>query len=101
MPPKQRYTREEIVQAALELVREEGLYRLIQRNTGLSREQAMRFHLESWVYVHGIAVMQATYYLDWPVEEISAVMTDLYEGLKYRFTKGGREDGGHPDTASQ
>lgn len=23
----------------------------------------MRFHLESWVYVHGIAIMQATYYL--------------------------------------
>lgn len=46
MPPKQRYTREEIVQAALELVREKGLYRLIQRNTGLSREQTMRFHLE-------------------------------------------------------
>ncbi len=79
----------------------EGLYQLIQRNTGLSRELAMRFHLESWVYVHGIAVMLATHYLDWPTEEINAVMTDLYEGLKYRFTKGGREDGGHPDTASQ
>ena len=35
----------------------------IQRNTGLGREDAFLFHMEMWVYVHGIATMVATSYL--------------------------------------
>ena len=44
------------------------------------------FHLEMWIYVHGIATMVATAYLDWDWEMISRLMTDAYEGIKGRFT---------------
>ena len=58
---------------------------LIQKGTGLSREAAQLFHLEMWVYVHGITTMIATSYLDWDDEFVSKVLTDAYVGLKYRF----------------
>ena len=58
---------------------------LIMKNTGLSREKAERFHLEMWIFVHGIASMIATSYLDWEMETVSGVLTDAYMGLKARF----------------
>ena len=58
---------------------------LIMKNTGLSRERAERFHLELWIFVHGIASMIATSYLDWEMETVSDVLTDAYMGLKARF----------------
>ena len=36
----------------------EPLLDLIQRAAGLSRESARLFHLEMWIYVHGIASMR-------------------------------------------
>lgn len=61
------------------------LVELIRKGTGLSERQAYLFHLEMWVYVHGIAAMIATAYLEWDGDMISAMMTDAYEGLKSRF----------------
>ena len=58
---------------------------LIMQNTGLSRERAERFHLEMWLFVHGVASMVATGYLDWEMETVSDVLTDAYIGLKARF----------------
>ena len=58
---------------------------LIMNNTGLSRERAELFHLELWIFVHGIASMIATSYLDWEMETVSEVLTDAYLGLKERF----------------
>ena len=58
---------------------------IIMRNTGLDRERAERFHLEMWIFVHGIASMIATSYLDWEMETVSDVLTDAYLGLKARF----------------
>ena len=58
---------------------------LIMQNTGLSRERAERFHLELWIFVHGIASMIATGYLDWDMQTVSDVLTDAYMGLKTRF----------------
>ncbi|MBO5197390.1 MAG: TetR/AcrR family transcriptional regulator [Lachnospiraceae bacterium] len=63
----------------------EDLIRLISRNAGLSEEEAYRFHIEMWLFVHGIAVMAATSYLEWDPETISGILTDAYEGLKARF----------------
>ena len=60
----------------------EEIISLIQKNTGLDREQAFMFHLEMWVYVHGIAVMIATSYLDWNWDMISQMLTDAYEGYE-------------------
>ena len=62
------------------------LLELIKQNLGVGEEEAYRFHLEMWLYVHGIATMAATGYLDWDDEFISQVITDAYVGLKYRYT---------------
>lgn len=64
------------------------LMQLIQQNLGISEDEAYLFHLEMWLYVHGIATMIATFYLDWDDEFISRVLTDAYMGLKYRYTEG-------------
>ena len=58
---------------------------LIQQAAGISRESARMFHLEMWIYVHGIAAMAATSFLDWDTELISAALTDAYRGLLARF----------------
>ncbi len=61
---------------------------VIVKVTGLDRERAKLFHLENWIFVHGIAVMLATAYIDFDEELISKMLTDMFEGLKTRF---GRE----------
>lgn len=58
---------------------------LIQDKTGMSFERARLFHLEMWLYVHGIATMLATGYLPWTMEDISGFLTDAFEGLRMRF----------------
>lgn len=63
----------------------DGTIELIQKNTGLSKEDAFLFHLEMWVSVHGIATMVATAYLDWDRDLTSRMLTDTYEGLKQRY----------------
>lgn len=65
------------------------LLEIIRQNLGLSEEDAYFFHLEMWIYVHGIATMLATSYLELEEEFISRVMTDGYEGMKARYGKGG------------
>lgn len=63
----------------------EEMLSLIQKNTGLSTERALQFHLEMWLFVHGIATMLATSYLEPDTEMVSAMLTDIYMGLKARF----------------
>ena len=58
---------------------------LVQAATGLDRESAYLFHLETWIYVHGVASMLATSYLDWDEQFISQSLTDIYQGLRHRF----------------
>lgn len=58
---------------------------LVSANTGLSGDRTRLFHLEMWAFVHGIASMLATDYLDLDWELISAMLTDAYQGLKKRF----------------
>lgn len=64
------------------------LLELIQHNLKLNEEDAYLFHIEMWVYVHGIATMLATSYLEWDETFISKVVSDGYEGLKLRYAKG-------------
>ena len=64
---------------------------IIQKNTGLDREKAYLFHIEQWVFVHGIATMLATSYLDIDKETVSSVITDCYQGLRAYFI-GGKDD---------
>ena len=58
---------------------------ILQKNTGLSREEASLFHLEMWAYVHGIAAMIATGFLELDEELISRMLTDSYQGLKKQY----------------
>lgn len=58
---------------------------ILRKNMGLSEEDAFRFHMEMWIYVHGIATMFATSYLNWDEDFISDVMTDAFEGMKIRW----------------
>lgn len=58
---------------------------IIMKNAGLSEEEAYWFHLEMWLYVHGMATMIATSYLQWDAEFASKVLTDAYTGLKIYY----------------
>ena len=53
----------------------------VQQNTGLGEAEAKLFHLEMWAYVHGIAVMFATGFLNLEWELVSRMLTDSYRGL--------------------
>ena len=71
---------------------------MIQKQTGLSKEDAFLLQVEMWVYVHGIATMIATSYLEWDMEFISSVLTDAYEGLKSRFIGKEQHDGSNQNS---
>lgn len=58
---------------------------LVHRNTGLSAEAAQLFHLEMWAFVHGIATMFATSFLDLDWELVSRMLTDAYLGLRKQY----------------
>ena len=61
---------------------------IIMKNLGISEDEACMFHLELWLYVHGIATMIATNYLHWNIEFISKILTDAYQGLMQRYAGG-------------
>lgn len=67
---------------------------LLQKQTGMERGAAERFHAEMWVCTHGIASMIATGYLPWDEEEISRMLTDFYQGLRRQLSENGEEDHG-------
>ncbi len=58
---------------------------LIEKNLGLDEDAAYLFHLEMWLYVHGIAAMLATSYLDWDMALVSRMLTDGFLGLRLRY----------------
>ena len=58
---------------------------IVQSNTGLDGEKAKLFHLEMWAYVHGIATMFATGFLDLDWELVSRMLTDSYQGLRKQY----------------
>lgn len=58
---------------------------IVQKNTGLGDTDAKLFHLEMWAFVHGIATMFATGYLDLDRELVSRMLTDSYQGLRKHY----------------
>ena len=58
---------------------------MVQNNTGLSDPDAKLFHLEMWAYVHGIATMFATGFLNLDWELVSRMLTDSYRGLRKQY----------------
>lgn len=58
---------------------------MMQKSLGLSYETANQFHLEMWIYVHGIASLLATSYLPLEWDAISDMVTNAYQGMKARY----------------
>lgn len=57
---------------------------MIVAANGVSRETAILMHLEIWSFVHGIATMLATSFLDLDQELISDMLSDAYQGIRAR-----------------
>lgn len=58
---------------------------IVRQNTGLDEASVKLFHLEMWAYVHGIATMSATGFLNLERSLISKMLTDAYNGLKKQY----------------
>lgn len=53
------------------------------KSGGVSDEkEAERIQLNMWIYVHGIAAMCATGYVDFSEEEVATLITDNYRAVK-------------------
>jgi len=60
---------------------------MIMTSIGLEYDAARKLHLEMWIFVHGIATMLATSYLDMGDEFIREVMSDAYQGIMRFLTE--------------
>ena len=58
---------------------------IVHSSTGLGGLEAKLFHLEMWAYVHGIAAMFATGFLDLEWSLVSKMLTDSYQGLRKQY----------------
>ncbi|MBQ7291448.1 MAG: TetR/AcrR family transcriptional regulator [Clostridia bacterium] len=64
----------------------EPILAIIRNNYGLTREKAELFHIGMWVYVHGIATMIATSYLDWDTDLTSIMTSMAFNAMIKEFT---------------
>ena len=55
---------------------------MVSESSGLKDRELERIHLEMWIFVHGIAVMQATEYLKLDEAVISELLTHTFNHLK-------------------
>lgn len=54
---------------------------MIMKNYGLYQDAAARLHMHMWIFVHGIASIFATEYIDIEWENVSQMVTDAYLGI--------------------
>lgn len=52
-----------------------------------TRDEAIRFHRHMWIYVHGLAVMQATHFVDMDESDISEMLGEEYLAMLERFRR--------------
>ena len=62
----------------------ESSVNMIMNNLGITKTQAEKMHFEMWICVHGIATMIATSFCSYSSEEISAILSDIYQGLRLK-----------------
>lgn len=60
--------------------------RMIMESNGVSMEIARLMHLEVWSCVHGIGTMLATSFLPLDRELISRMLSDVYLGIRTRYS---------------
>lgn len=70
----------------------QGVVEVICNQTGYSYDEAKMFHLEQWTFVHGIATMIATSYLDWDMETVSSMISNAYKGLRHVYDERRKTD---------
>ncbi|MCM1545906.1 MAG: TetR/AcrR family transcriptional regulator [Clostridiales bacterium] len=63
----------------------EGVLSAAGKAAGLERSAAEFFHLEIWLFVHGIAAAIATSYADFDEETVQKMITDVFAGLKMKY----------------
>lgn len=68
---------------------------IIKEKTGFTEQEAFQFHLEMWIYVHGIATMIATSYLELDTAFISQMLTDAFMGLLACWKERSQGNGSH------
>jgi len=61
---------------------------MVFEQTQLEQDMVKRFHFEMWAFVHGIAVMFATGFLNLDWDLVSDVLTDAYQGLRKQYGLG-------------
>ncbi|MDE7330181.1 MAG: WHG domain-containing protein [Clostridia bacterium] len=54
---------------------------IIDKNYRIGTSAAEKLHLQMWIFVHGIASMFATDFIDWDVDTVSNLVTDAYAGF--------------------
>ena len=54
---------------------------MIMKNYGLYQGDAAKLHMQMWIFVHGIASMFATEYIDLDWKTVSKMVTDAYNGF--------------------
>lgn len=54
---------------------------MIMKNYGLYQNNAEKLHLQMWIFVHGIASMFATDYINWDWDIVSDMVTQAYKGF--------------------
>lgn len=63
----------------------EASVQMIMQANGVSEEVARRMHFELWTCVHGIGTMLATSFFSLEWEQISDMLTDVYQGIRARL----------------
>ena len=58
---------------------------IVHDSTGLEDSQMRLFHLEMWAYVHGIATMFATDFVDLDWDLVSRMLSDAYHGMRKQY----------------
>ena len=58
---------------------------IVHSTTGLCDADAQIFHLEMWAFVHGIATMFATAYIELDLDLVSKIITDAYQGMRKQY----------------
>lgn len=57
----------------------------LKKSLGISEDEACRFHLEMWIFTHGIAAMVNTGYLPLDNEFVSRSLTDVFSALAAKY----------------
>ena len=70
----------------------DDIVKAMAHSVDISIEDAKEMHIRMWTFVHGIATMAATEFLEFDEEYASKMITDIYNGLLYKYKKKGEDN---------